>query len=259
MNIFWFFIGFSFLIGASIGSFLNVCIARIPEKKSIVSPPSSCPKCGQGIKFYDNIPLLSYLVLRGRCRQCKTSISMRYPLVELLTAILSVFLMMRFGPSISYLIYFCLISALLTITFIDLDHRIIPDVISLPLIPLGFLASFLLIQLTWLDSLIGILVGGGSLLLVAVIYEKLTGHEGMGGGDIKLLAMLGAFLGWEGVLFTIMASSLLGTIIGGGGMLISGKGRRFAIPFGPFLSLGAVLYILWGNLLIGWYLELCAI
>lgn len=247
------------MIGASIGSFLNVCIARIPEKKSIVSPPSSCPKCGQGIKFYDNIPLLSYILLRGRCRQCKTSISMRYPLVELLTAILSVLLMMRFGPSISYLIYFCLVSALLTITFIDLDHRIIPDVISLPFIPLGFLASFLLIQVTWLDSLLGILVGGGSLLLVAVIYEKLTGHEGMGGGDIKLLAMLGAFLGWEGVLFTIMASSLLGTIIGGGGMLISGKGRRFAIPFGPFLSLGAVLYMLWGNLLIGWYLELCAI
>ena len=259
MYIFWFFISFSFLIGISIGSFLNVCIARIPEKKSIVSPPSNCPKCGHGIKFYDNIPLLSYLILFGKCRNCKTPISLRYPLVELLTGILSVMLMFYYGPSSSYLVYFCLVAALITITFIDLDHRIIPDVISLPAIPIGFLASFLLIQLTWLDSLIGILVGGGSLLLVAVIYEKLTGHEGMGGGDIKLLAMLGAFLGWEGVLFTILASSLLGTVIGGGAMLISGKGRKFAIPFGPFLSLGAVLYILWGDLLIGWYLELCAI
>ena len=259
VHIFWFFIGFSFLIGASIGSFLNVCIARIPEKKSIVSPPSSCPKCGQGIKFYDNIPLLSYLILRGRCRQCKTFISPRYPLVELLTAILSVLLMMRFGPSISYLIYFCLVAALVTITFIDLDHRIIPDIISLPAIPIGFLASFVLIQLAWLDSLIGILAGGGSLLLIAIIYEKLTGDEGMGMGDVKLLAMIGSFLGWEGVLFTIMASSLLGTVIGGGAMLISGKGRKFAIPFGPFLSLGAVLYILWGTQLIKWYLELCRI
>ena len=259
MHIFWFFIAFSFLIGISIGSFLNVCIARIPEKKSIVSPPSNCPKCGSGIKFYDNIPLLSYLFLLGKCRNCKTHISLRYPLVELLTGIFSVLLMFYYGPSVSYLVYFCLVAALITITFIDLDHRIIPDVISLPAIPVGFLASFLLVQLTWLDSLIGILVGGGSLLLVAVVYEKLTGHEGMGGGDIKLLAMLGAFLGWEGVLFTIMASSLLGTVIGGGAMLISGKGRRFAIPFGPFLSLGAVLYILWGDVLIDWYLELCAI
>ena len=259
MHIFWFFIAFSFLIGISIGSFLNVCIARIPEKKSIVSPPSNCPKCGSGIKFYDNIPLLSYLFLLGKCRNCKTHISLRYPLVELLTGIFSVLLMFYYGPSVSYLVYFCLVAALITITFIDLDHRIIPDVISLPAIPVGFLASFLLVQLTWLDSLIGILVGGGSLLLVAVVYEKLTGHEGMGGGDIKLLAMLGAFLGWEGVLFTIMASSLLGTVIGGGAMLISGKGRRFAIPFGPFLSLGAVLYILWGDVLIGWYLELCRV
>jgi len=247
------------LIGISIGSFLNVCIARIPEKKSIVSPPSNCPKCGHGIKFYDNIPILSYILLLGKCRQCKSSISMRYPLVELLTGILSVLLMIYYGPSVSYLVYFCLVAALITITFIDLDHRIIPDVISLPAIPIGFLASFALIQLTWLDSLIGILAGGGSLLLVAVVYEKLTTNEGMGGGDIKLLAMLGAFLGWEGVLFTIMASSLLGTVVGGGAILISGKGRKFAIPFGPFLSLGAVLYILWGDILIKWYLELCAV
>ncbi|MDT8317823.1 MAG: A24 family peptidase [bacterium] len=259
MHIFWFFVSFSFLIGISIGSFLNVCIARIPQKKSVVSPPSNCPKCGYGIKFYDNIPILSYLLLLGKCRQCKIPISVRYPLVELLAGMLSVLIMVYYGPSISYLVYFCLVSALITITFIDLDHRIIPDVISLPAIPIGFLASFVLVQLSWLDSLIGILVGGGSLLLVAVVYEKLTGHEGMGGGDIKLLAMLGAFLGWEGVLFTIMASSLLGTVIGGGAMLVSGKGRRFAIPFGPFLSLGAVLYILWGDILIRWYLELCSV
>ncbi|MDH3975328.1 MAG: prepilin peptidase [Deltaproteobacteria bacterium] len=249
------FLAFAFVLGAVTGSFLNVCIFRIPEKQSIVSPPSHCPSCGAGIKFYDNVPLLSYLILQGKCRHCKMSISFRYPLIELLTALASVMLMIHFGPTLSYLIYLVLVSLLIVITFIDLDHRIIPDVISLPAIPLGFAASFLLPYLTWLDSLIGIVAGGGLLLLVAVVYEALTGQEGMGGGDIKLLAMVGAFLGWKGVLFTLMASSFLGTVIGGGLMALSGKGRKFALPFGPFLSLGAIIYLFWGELLIDWYLT----
>ena len=193
-------------------------------------------------------------MLRGKCRNCGEGISFRYPLVELVTALLSLALFVQFGPSLSFLIYLVFVAALIVITFIDLDHRIIPDLISLPGIIAGFLASFLLFEITWFESIIGILVGGGSLILVAFAYEMLTGQEGMGGGDVKLLAMLGAFLGWQGVLFTIMASSLLGTIIGGGMMVISGKGRKFAIPFGPFLSAGGVIYLFFGKVVINWYL-----
>jgi len=225
----YFFIASAFFLGAIIGSFLNVCIIRLPEGRSIVSPPSHCPACRSAIRFYDNIPVFSYILLRGRCRGCGERISPRYPLVEFLTACLSVLLMLRFGPSLSYVVYLLFVSSLVVITFIDIDHRIIPDKISLPAIPIGFALSFLLPEITWLQSLIGVLVGGGSLLLVAVVYEAITGAEGMGGGDIKLLAMLGAFLGWEGALFTIMASSLTGTIAGGGYMILSGKGRRWAI------------------------------
>ena len=247
---------FSFLLGAAVGSFLNVVIYRVPEGKSVVSPPSSCPRCGAGIRFYDNIPILSYLLLGGKCRQCKARISPRYPFVEFLTGLLSALLMFFYGPTADYLIYFVLMAALVAITFIDIDHRIIPNVISLPFIPLGFAASFFLRDITWVDSLIGIVAGGGSLYLVALGYYMLTKIEGMGGGDIKLLAMLGAFIGWKGVLFTIMSSSLLGTIVGGGAMLLGGKGGKFAIPFGPFLAAGALIYIYIGKWLIALYFNL---
>lgn len=256
MIIYCFFIGTAFFLGAIIGSFLNVCIIRIPEGRSIVSPPSHCPTCQSAIRFYDNVPVFSYLLLRGKCRGCGERISPRYPLVEFLTGCLSVLLLLRFGLSLSYGVYLLFVASLVVITFIDIDHRIIPDKISLPSIPIGFVLSFLLPELTWLQSLIGILVGGGSLLLVAIVYEAITGVEGMGGGDIKLLAMLGAFLGWEGVLFTIMASSLIGTVVGGGYMLLSGKGRKAAVPFGPFLSLGGLVYLLRGDLIVQWYLNL---
>ena len=254
MIVYCFFIISTFFLGAVIGSFLNVCIIRLPEGRSIVSPPSHCPTCQSPIRFYDNIPVFSYILLRGKCRGCGERISPRYPLVEFLTGCLSVLLLFRFGLSLSYGVYLIFISSLVVITFIDIDHRIIPDKISLPAIPIGFTLSFLLPELTWLQSLIGILVGGGSLLLVAVVYEAIAGVEGMGGGDIKLLAMLGAFLGWEGVLFTIMASSIIGTVAGGGYMILSGKGRKAAVPFGPFLSIGALIYLLWGELIIRWYL-----
>jgi len=254
LNSYYMFGFFSFLFGAIVGSFLNVCIARIPLKESIVSPPSHCPRCNYQIRFYGNIPILSYIFLLGRCRKCREKISIRYPMVELIVALLSLALFWRYGLSLSYPVYFVFASALVVITFIDLDHRIIPDVISLPGIVVGFAASFLLYEVSWLESLLGILVGGGTLLLVAVIYESLTGVEGMGGGDIKLLAMLGAFLGWKAVLFIIMASSLLGTVIGGALIIIKGKDGKFAIPFGPFLSLGALIFLFWGNTLIDWYL-----
>ncbi len=245
-----------FFVGLCIGSFLNVCIHRLPKGKSIVRPPSACPVCGALIRWYDNIPVLSYLILRGRCRGCKAPISFRYPIVELMTGLFAFLLWERFGASAPTLVYFLFIAVLILITFIDLDHRIIPDVISLPGIPIGFAASFLLPQVTWIDSLIGIAAGGGSLLAIAVGYQLLTGKDGMGGGDIKLLAMIGALLGWQGVCFTIMASSFVGTVVGITVMLRSGKGMKMAVPFGPFLAIGAILYIFFGNQLIAWYFGL---
>lgn len=244
------------LIGMCIGSFLNVCIYRLPEGNSIVRPPSSCPVCNTPIKWYDNIPVVSYILLRGRCRKCGTRISFRYPMVELLTGLFAWITWMEFGFTVSSLIYFVFITALLVITFIDIDHRIIPDIISLPGIPMGFAASFVLPSMDWVSALLGILAGGGSLMLVAYGYQFFRGKDGMGGGDIKLLAMIGAFLGWKGVLFTIIASSFTGTVVGVMMMVRAGKGMKMALPFGPFLSIGAILYIFLGPQIIHWYFNL---
>jgi len=247
---------FSILFGAMVGSFLNVCIARLPKEESIVWPGSHCPLCRKPIKFYDNIPLVSYLLLKGKCRQCRGSISLQYPLVEGITALSSLLLIIKFGPSLSYLIYFAFVAALIVITVIDLYHQIIPDVISLPGIGVGLLASLIIPQITFLNSLIGILLGGGSLFLVATVYRWLFKREGMGGGDVKLLAMIGAFLGWKAVILTILLSSLIGSITGIIIMVSKGKDFKYAIPFGPFLSLGAVIALFYGPSLINWYLYL---
>ena len=247
---------FIFLMGLCIGSFLNVCIYRLPESKSIVHPRSMCPNCDTLIPFYDNIPLLSYLWLKGQCRRCKVKISMRYPMVELLGGLVALGTYLRFGLTIETLIYYVFIAALLVVTFIDLDHRIIPDVITLPGIPICFAASFALPAITYKDALLGILVGGGSLFLVAWVYTILTKKEGMGGGDIKLLAMMGAIVGWKGVLFTIFVASLVGTLAGFAVMLQSRKGMKLAVPFGPFLSIGSITYIFFGTELVTWYLNL---
>ena len=246
----------SIIFGAIVGSFLNVCILRIPEGKSIIYPASHCPKCQSPIMWYDNIPIISYFILTGKCRNCRGPISFRYHLVELLTALLSLAAMIMFGPSPAYFICFAFISSLIVITFIDLDHQIIPDVISLPGIPLGFLASFVLPNITYKESLMGILLGGGILFLIAVGYEFLAKKEGMGGGDVKLLAMIGAFLGWKGVLFTVFSGSLVGTVIGVAIMVAQGKDSKSAIPFGPFLSFGALLYLFFGEPIIYWYLGM---
>jgi leader peptidase (prepilin peptidase)/N-methyltransferase len=245
--------GYVLFIGMCVGSFLNVCIYRLPEGASIVRPPSACPKCGASIRWYDNIPVISYLLLRGRCRGCRAPISIRYPLVELVTGLFAVATWLQFGPHPATLIYFLFIAALLVITFIDIDHRIIPDIISLPGIPLGFAASFLLPNLDWRSSLIGIVAGGGILFSIAWGYHLIRGKEGMGGGDIKLLAMIGAFLGWKGVFFTIMASSFIGTAVGIVMMVRAGKGMKMALPFGPFLAIGAILYLYFGPQIIRWY------
>jgi leader peptidase (prepilin peptidase)/N-methyltransferase len=181
---------------------------------------------------------------------------LQYPLIEGITALSSLFLFLKFGPSLSYLFYFAFVAALMVMTVIDLYHQIIPDVISLPGIGVGLLASLLIPPLTFLNSLIGILLGGGSLFLVATLYQWLFKREGMGGGDVKLLAMIGAFLGWKAVLLTILLSSFIGSIIGILLMIVKGKDFKYAIPFGPFLSLGAVISLFYGENIIRWYLYL---
>ena len=186
------FVSLVFMFGLCIGSFLNVCIYRVPSSTSIINPSRSfCPQCNSTIQFYDNIPVLSYLWLRGRCRNCKAPISFRYPLVELMTGTLAIAILFKFGLTLEGAIYFVFMSSLLVITFIDIDHKIIPDIISLPGIPIGLAASFVLPAMTFTSSLLGLLAGGGSLLLVAWTYSLITRKEGMGGGDIKLLGMIG--------------------------------------------------------------------
>jgi len=245
----------SIIFGAIVGSFLNVCIHRLPKGESIVMPGSHCPDCKKPIRFYDNIPLISYFLLRGKCRNCKKPISIQYPLIEGITAIGSLLLFLKYGPSLSYLIYFLFVDGLIVVTVIDLYHQIIPDVVSIPGIGVGLLGSFIIPHHTCLDALIGILAGGGSLFLVAVLYQWLFKREGMGGGDIKLLAMIGAFLGWKAVILTILLGSLIGSIAGIMIMILKGKNFKYAIPFGPFLSLGAVTALFYQNEIIFWYLQ----
>jgi len=245
-----------FIFGLAIGSFLNVCIYRIPKGESIISPPSRCPKCKREIKFYDNIPIISFILLRGRCRYCGATISWQYPIVEFITGIFAVTLLEFYGITLSFFIYFFFICALIVVSCIDLRERIIPDIISLPGIAIGFFASFFLPSINYLDSIIGIVAGGGILLLVGAGYQLIMKTEGMGGGDIKLLAMMGAFLGWKAVIFILLVSSFLGAIIGSILALIKREGRKYEIPYGPFLSIAAILYIYFGRAIIYWYLGL---
>lgn len=232
--------------GAAVGSFLNVLICRIPEGQSIVFPSSHCPKCRHPIRFYDNIPIISYLVLRGKCRDCHEKISLRYPLVEAVTAVFSLLLFWKFGITMQYLFSFIFVAALIVITFIDFDHQIIPDVISLPGIPFFCIGAIFFMGLTVWESLLGVLIGGGCLFAIAFGYEVITKREGMGGGDIKLLAMLGAFLGWKSLFFILFVSSLLGAVIGITLMVLKGENMKYAVPFGPFLSIAAVAYLFVG-------------
>jgi leader peptidase (prepilin peptidase) / N-methyltransferase len=253
---------FALVLGLLLGSFLNVCIYRIPLKKSIVTPPSSCPGCGERIKFYDNIPIISYILLLGKCRHCRQPISIKYPIIELLTGLLSISVFANYYPNyglyFSFLIFVC---ALLVISFIDLSFQIIPDIISIPGIIAGVAVAIIFniysdYQITWYDSLIGAIGGGGILYLVAIGFEKFTGKEGMGGGDVKLLAMIGAWMGWRAIPLIILVSSLTGSIIGAAALLLAGKGLRSRIPFGPFLVLGTLVYLFFGNRIEFYYFQL---
>lgn len=239
-----------FLFGSVIGSFLNVCIYRIPRNLSIITPSSRCPSCNIPIKPLDNIPILSYIFLGGRCRACKAKISFRYPLVEFLNAALYILVLWRFGLDWHTLVYFIFCSALIAITFIDLDFQIIPDRITLSGIPIGLVAgSFLLPDpfmryslLGYKASIIGFLTGGGLFYAVAVLSRG-----GMGGGDIKMMAMVGSLMGWKAILLTTFLGSLIGAFFGIFLMLFKAKGRKTKIPFGPFLALGTLISLLYGQ------------
>jgi leader peptidase (prepilin peptidase)/N-methyltransferase len=243
------------LTGAAVGSFLNVCISRIPEGISLAFPPSRCPRCGHPIRFYDNIPLISFLLLGGKCRDCGERISYRYPLVEFLTAVFAWLLFRKYGMTLAYPAVFLFICTLIVVTFIDLDHQIIPHILTLGGIPVFAVLSILFLGLSPIDAFLGIMIGAGTLYFVAVYYEALTGREGMGGGDVNLLAMLGAFLGWQSLLFIILVSSLLGAVVGGALIVGKGKDMRYAVPFGPFLCAAAVSHLFFGNCLNGFFFS----
>ena len=237
-------------LGLAIGSFLNVVIARLPAGRSLWRPRSACPSCGAAIAWHDNIPLLSFIALRGRCRACDGQIAWRYPGVEAATGGLFLAAYLAYGPTVEFAVAAVLLAALLTLTAIDLAHQIIPDAITLPGIVVGVVASLVNRRVTWVESILGVIVGGG--LFLAII---LLSGGGMGGGDMKLAAMLGAFLGWKIVLMSI----LIGVLVGGAyglWLLASGRrGRKDPIPFGPFLALGGAVSLFWGERLLAWYLR----
>lgn len=236
------------ILGALIGSFLNVVILRLPQDgASVVFPASHCPKCKHNLSWFENIPVLSYCCLLGRCRSCKEKISIQYPLVEIAMCLSSLALFLHFGATLTFAGYFIFLAALICIIVIDLHHQIIPDVISLPGIVLGLIFSFVNTEVSSFDSLIGVVAGGGFLYLVAWGYYLVRKQDGMGGGDIKLLGMLGAWLGWQSLLFIIFASSLFGAIIGISILKIQGKENGTRIPFGPFLSLAGIAYLFWAE------------
>jgi leader peptidase (prepilin peptidase)/N-methyltransferase len=246
------------LFGALIGSFLNVCIYRLPRRESIAWPGSHCPSCSHPIAWYDNIPIVSYLILLGRCRNCRVRIPSRYPVVEALNALGYVALLWFFGLSWATAAYGLLLSALLVVAGTDLSHKIIPNVVTFPGIVVGLVSAATVLPIGLVDGLIGLLVGGGILCFLAWVSPYLFGKEGMGGGDIKLLAMIGAFLGWKPALVTIMLGSFFGSVVGI--TLIAARviKRGDYIPFGPFLVCGAVVALFFGQSILDWYQGLLA-
>ena len=246
---------FAAAFGAVIGSFLNVCIYRLPLGKSVVSPPSACPGCNRVLSWYDNIPIVSWVVLRARCRTCGAPIGVRYPIIEALTAVMFGVAWWYYGPGVllaSRLVFGC---ALIVLFAIDLEHHLLPNVITLPGIVVGLIFSFFT-EPGWMASLIGAVLGGGALFGIAEAYYRVRHEEGLGMGDVKMLAMVGAFLGWQLTLLTLMLASLSGTAIG---LLLIATGRggmKYALPFGTFIALGAAAAATVGPSLVAWYLGL---
>jgi leader peptidase (prepilin peptidase) / N-methyltransferase len=238
------------IFGLLIGSFLNVVIARVPARKSLWKPGSSCPGCDAAIAWHDNVPLLSFAALRGKCRHCGIGIPWRYPIVEATTAVLFGLAYWRFGPTPDFIAAALFLSMLVAITGIDFQHQIIPDVISLPGIVAGFLANLATGRVPWMESAIGIIVGGGTFLVII-----LASGGGMGGGDMKFGAMLGAFLGWKVVLLTIFIAVVLGGALAVALIASGRRGRKDPIPFGPFLAAGGAVSLFWGERVVRWYLD----
>jgi len=241
--------------GAVFGSFLNVCIYRLPRSQSVVWPASACPRCGRLLSWFENIPIVSFLVLRGRCRSCKESIGRRYPIVESLTAMMFAVAWWYYGPTALLMSRLVFGSALIVLFAIDLEHHLLPNAITLPGIVAGLLFS-LVTEPGWLASVLGVLVGAGVLYGLAEIYYRVRHEEGLGMGDVKMLAMIGAFIGWKLTLVALMIASLAGSVIG---LLLIATGRggmKHALPFGTFLALGAAAAATVGPAMLDWYLGL---
>jgi leader peptidase (prepilin peptidase)/N-methyltransferase len=240
-------------MGLAFGSFLNVAIYRLPRRESLMWPASHCTSCSRPLAWFENIPLFGWLALGGRCRTCKARISVQYPIVELLTGAVFVagYFIYGWTPLLAVRLLFAV--AMIVLFTIDLHHQILPNVITLPGIVIGFVAS-LFLPPGWLSSLIGILAGGGVLFAISEIYYRTRGHEGLGMGDVKMLAMIGAFLGWPLMLLTLIIASFSGSIVGVG-LLASGRGSmKFALPFGTFLAIGAIVAAVAGDPILDWYL-----
>ena len=244
-----------FVIGAILGSFLNVVIYRVPRGESVVRPPSACPACGTRIRWWDNIPLVSYAALHGRCRDCGATISPRYFIVEVAAALIPLLVYLRFGLGRELAVFWPLSCVLLVLSFVDLDHRIIPDKVTLPGIIAGLIVAPLVGLTTFPASLIGAVAGGGALYLIAVAGAAVFGKESMGGGDVKLAAMLGAFLGWQGVIVLLFVAFLVGAVVGVMALAVRRGEGDHTIPFGPFIALGAFVTMVWGRAIIAWYLS----
>jgi leader peptidase (prepilin peptidase)/N-methyltransferase len=246
---------FIFVLGAIFGSFVNVVIHRLPRDISLVWPPSACPSCGERIKFYDNIPILSYIALRGRCRNCSAGISARYPIVEAVSGLLMVWVLSAGGAPGTAASRAVFVLFLLAIALIDWEHMVIPDELSLGGCAVGFALAFFDPEITVFESLTGILLGGGGLLAIGYLYQRVRGVEGLGGGDVKLAAMVGAFIGWKGLVITVLGGSLAGSIYGVA-LMASGKGTQTKVPFGTFLAAGAIFAAFYAEPFLRWYAGL---
>lgn len=240
--------------GSIIGSFLNVCIYRLPRGISVVRPPSACARCARTLSWYENVPVASYLALRGRCRTCDEPISLRYPIVEAITAAMFALAWWYYGPGLLLASRLVLGCALIVLFEIDREHQILPHAITLPGIVVGFAFS-VFTEPGWQSSLGGIVVGGGILLAIGYAYYLVRHEEGLGMGDFKMLAMIGAFLGWRMTLMTLMMASLSGSIVGVGLMATERGGMKTALPFGTFLAIGAAIAATLGPDLLDWYLR----
>ena len=240
------------VFGLCIGSFLNVCAYRLPLGESVVHPRSRCTSCGRMLSWFDNHPVASWVALRGRCRTCGEPVSWMYPAVEIVTALVFAVTYLTYGLTLLSLVRVIFGCALIVLFVTDLQHKILPNVITLPGIVIGFVCSIFLPP-GWVSSLIGILVGGGVLFAIAEVYYRVRGQEGLGMGDVKLLAMIGAFLGWKLVLLTLVFASFTGSL-GGGVLIASGRGSmKYALPFGTFLAVGALFAATWGDPIADWY------